>query len=155
MKNEKKLNNKGFSLVELIIVIAIMAVLIGVLAPQYMRYVERSRVSADRDSVDAMVNALQVYAVDPEAAAAFVNGSSITIGREVADNSISEGTGVSGTPVANALTNAGLPSTAATIRTLENQQTFDQVVITVNINSTTGTFNVTTAYTNGGTAVTF
>ena len=32
----KKMNNKGFSLVELIIVIAIMAVLIVVLAPQYL-----------------------------------------------------------------------------------------------------------------------
>lgn len=32
MKNEKKMNDKGFSLVELIIVIAIMAVLVGVLA---------------------------------------------------------------------------------------------------------------------------
>ena len=42
-----KKNNKGFSLVELIIVIAIMAVLVGVLAPQFIKYVEQSRRSRD------------------------------------------------------------------------------------------------------------
>lgn len=65
MKNEKKMNNKGFSLVELIIVIAIMAVLIGVLAPQYLKYVEKSRRSADLDSIDSMVNAVTIYSADP------------------------------------------------------------------------------------------
>ncbi len=62
----KKMNNKGFSLVELIIVIAIMAVLIGVLAPQYIRYVERSRVSADQTTVDQFVSAMQIIASDPD-----------------------------------------------------------------------------------------
>lgn len=62
----KKLNNKGFSLVELIIVIAIMAVLIGVLAPQYLRYVERSRVSSDAATVDAIVSAMEILASDTE-----------------------------------------------------------------------------------------
>ena len=63
---EKKLNNKGFSLVELIIVIAIMAVLIGVLAPQYLKYVEKSRVSADADQIDACISAVEIYSSDPD-----------------------------------------------------------------------------------------
>ncbi len=45
-------NNKGFSLVELIIVIAIMAVLIAVLAPQFIKYVEQSRRSRDIQTAD-------------------------------------------------------------------------------------------------------
>ena len=63
----KKLNNKGFSLVELIIVIAIMAVLIVVLAPQYLKYVEKSRNSTDITNATEIVTALQVYAGDPDA----------------------------------------------------------------------------------------
>ncbi len=60
----KKMNNKGFSLVELIIVIAIMAILIAVLAPQYIKYVEKSRESADLDNWQAVVNAIQVAYAD-------------------------------------------------------------------------------------------
>ena len=67
MKKEK-MNDKGFSLVELIIVIAIMAVLVVVLAPQYLKYVERSRNSTDLQNATAIVTACQVWAADPTVA---------------------------------------------------------------------------------------
>ena len=58
-------NNKGFSLVELIIVIAIMAVLVGVLAPTYLQYVEKSKKSNDVSTIDSIVNAVEIAAIDP------------------------------------------------------------------------------------------
>ena len=63
-KKQKNLTNKGFSLVELIIVIAILAVLVGVLAPQYIKYVEKSRVSADAQQVEEFTGAMTVLASD-------------------------------------------------------------------------------------------
>ena len=56
----KKTNNKGFSLVELIIVIAIMAVLVGVLAPQFIGYVGKAKISTDIQNAQSIASALQV-----------------------------------------------------------------------------------------------
>lgn len=61
---KKKMNNKGFSLVELIIVIAIMAVLVGVLAPAYMRYVEGSRQSRDVSALDSAMTVVETALID-------------------------------------------------------------------------------------------
>lgn len=62
----KKLNNKGFSLVELIIVIAIMAVLVGVLAPQFIKYVEQSRRSTDISNAEEIRSAILADIADAE-----------------------------------------------------------------------------------------
>lgn len=65
MKKQKGMGNKGFSLVELIIVIAIMAILIGVMAPQLLKYVERSRQSKDTQAVDSVHTAIVTAMLDP------------------------------------------------------------------------------------------
>ena len=61
----KKTNNKGFSLVELIIVVAIMAVLVGVLAPQYIKYLDKSKVGADKQLADNLKQAISTTILDP------------------------------------------------------------------------------------------
>ena len=58
-------NNKGFSLVELIIVIAIMAILVGVIAPQLIKYIEKSRQAADVQLCDTVKTAIVTATSDP------------------------------------------------------------------------------------------
>lgn len=58
-------NNKGFSLVELIIVIAIMAILVGVMAPQLIRYIEKTNVSSDTQLADTVAEAIVTAMMDP------------------------------------------------------------------------------------------
>ena len=111
----KKMNNKGFSLVELIIVIAIMAILIVVLAPQYLKYVEKSRNSTDLQNAVEIVTALQVYAGDPDALVSPANGE-ITIG--TADQTLDTSTFLGA-----ALNDAGLLDNAGVLHTRRQSKT--------------------------------
>ena len=61
-----KKNNKGFTLVELIIVIAIIAILVAVLAPNYVRYVDRSRWSSDRNDCESLLQEVRTAIVDAQ-----------------------------------------------------------------------------------------
>ena len=62
--NKKQKNNKGFSLVELIVVIAIMVVLVAVLAPVFSKYIESSRRSTDIQNANSIAEAVLADAAD-------------------------------------------------------------------------------------------
>lgn len=64
MKRTNENKNKGFSLVELIVVIAIMIVLVAVLAPVFTKYVEQSRRATDVQNANSIAEAVLVDAAD-------------------------------------------------------------------------------------------
>ena len=83
----KKMNNKGFSLIELIIVIAIMAVLVAIIAPNLTKYLGKSKTQTDKTNLDEIKkqfkNAISDAATDEitnVAGTYTVSGNSVTGG---------------------------------------------------------------------------
>ena len=74
MKKFKE-NNKGFSLVELIVVIAIMVVLIAVLGSTILGYVDKSKYSKDISALDSINTAVKTFVADPSVDTSFTDGT--------------------------------------------------------------------------------
>lgn len=145
MKKEN-MNNKGFSLVELIIVIAIMAILIVVLAPQYLKYVEKSRVSSDQTTIVEYINAMQVIAADPDITldstksytlTSAANSDAITVSGDLATEITNQG-------MLDATTAAGgkLQSTAYKAAAMDIQLKYDATKKVWQVTKNSGTVEV-------------
>lgn len=120
----KKTNNKGFSLVELIIVIAIMAVLIAVLAPQFLRYVERSRIARDNSAIGEIATSIKAG---------------------MADEAINTGVAAAGTATYVATAAAGGTPTNFTFTAAANSGLDDEIIATVGspVNLTSNAYTTT------------
>ncbi len=99
----KKKKNGGFTLVELIIVIAIIAVLVAILAPQYLQYVEKSKVAADNSTADQILSAAKVAASDEDTS--LVANGTYTIIWQNADGGKSSTVTISASPSGTDITN--------------------------------------------------
>ena len=103
---KRKLNNEGFSLIELIVVIAIMAILVGAMAPQVTKYIEKARVSNDKQAIGALYTAVQTATIDPD-----ITTSSLDLTKTSADayhDAIKETLGGTSTTAIYTTGNAGL-----------------------------------------------
>lgn len=59
-----KIRFRGFSLIELLVVLAAMALLLGIMAPRYVHHVDRAREAALRSNLAALRDAIDKYEMD-------------------------------------------------------------------------------------------
>lgn len=65
-RNGKK-DNKGFTLVELIVVIAIMAILAVAMTPKLTQYLDKAKVATDEEIINTINTAVKIALIDEDA----------------------------------------------------------------------------------------
>ncbi len=76
---KNKLNSKGFTLIELMIVVAIIGILSAIAIPNYQRYQARSRQTEARLNLSGLYTAEQTYVVDSSTFGACINAIGFSI----------------------------------------------------------------------------
>lgn len=56
--------NKGFTLIEMVVVLAIIAVLIAIAVPQVLRQINKAKINADKANARTIATAIQQYVGD-------------------------------------------------------------------------------------------
>ena len=133
-KKQRTLNNKGFSLIELIVVIAIMAILVGAMAPQVTKYIEKSRKSADAQALGTLYTAVLTELLDPDVTTKPTSGT-IKIGT---DGKASEGTN----PVTSGVLKTMGISTISNFQLKSNAYSKGGNTITVTVNEGDGSVKI-------------
>ena len=94
-----KKNNKGFSLVELIVVVLIMAIIAVALAPQVMKWVENSRISTDCSNYEEMILNLQTAIIEKNAYKEAMNSAKVTVKIDGSGTTMSAASGTTCTAI--------------------------------------------------------
>ena len=132
LMNKIRKANKGFTLVELIIVIAIIAVLSAVAAPQYIKWVDKSKIATDNDNAQILLTAVQTAVADPD----YTIGNS-TSAAVFSSSGITPAADASGTGLAKYFAELGIDTTNTKV-TYTKDATRDTFTVTVAGNTVTG-----------------
>ena len=133
--SKKRKNNKGFSLVELIVVVAIMAVLMAVLVPTLVRNVEKTRVQKDKSAISEIREAVVLALANEE----FLDAKASNTGASAATNGkITIASLFDSTTASTALADEVEATVGGDAVTLTSKMKKDCTVVIKSLDATTG-----------------